>query len=122
MSALILPPAFSILPPIFGATLVLQTVVEYLAYVLAIILVTMIVTLWIAGNRVTLRQSDGRPDESRRRSARRLFGQGDGKSASSGKRRRRRSHRRRNPTLAETGGLPPIRTQTESSPPEQPEP
>lgn len=106
----------------FGATLVLQTVVEYLAYILVIVLVTMIVTLWIASNRVTLRQSDGRPDDSRRRSARRLFGQGDSKNASGGKRRRRRSHRRRNPTLAETGGLPPIRTQTPSSPPAQPEP
>ncbi len=27
------------------------------------------------------------------------------------KRRRRREHRPRNPTLAETGGLPPIRTE-----------
>jgi hypothetical protein len=34
-----------------------------------------------------------------------------------GKKRRRREHRKLNPTLAETGGLPPIRT--EQNPPGQ---
>ena len=32
------------------------------------------------------------------------------------KRRRRREHRPRNPTLAETGGLPPLRTERPSDP------
>jgi hypothetical protein len=32
------------------------------------------------------------------------------------KRRRRRDHRPRNPTLAETGGLPPLRTQPPQDP------
>ena len=35
----------------------------------------------------------------------------------SGKRRRRRRHRRLNPTLAETGGLPPPRTEMPSGDP-----
>lgn len=33
------------------------------------------------------------------------------------RRRRRREHRRRNPTLAETGGLPPIRSEIQPPPP-----
>ncbi|MCL4788629.1 MAG: hypothetical protein KJ070_17850 [Verrucomicrobia bacterium] len=36
------------------------------------------------------------------------------------RRRRRREHRPRNPTLAETGGLPPIRTEPSSRPPQPP--
>lgn|GEM_PF-770052 len=48
-------------------------------------------------------------------------GEGDGTKGDSGgqrvrKRRRRRGHRPRNPTLAETGGLPPVRP-PESRPP-----
>ncbi len=39
------------------------------------------------------------------------------KSAETRRRRRRREHRARNPTLAETGGLPPIR---EEKPPGEP--
>ncbi len=35
----------------------------------------------------------------------------DSDSRSDKRRRRKRRHRRRNPTLAETGGLPPIRTE-----------
>jgi hypothetical protein len=107
--------SFGDLPATFGAALVLQTVVQYLVYVVAIVLVTVVATLWVASGRVTLRQSNGRPDEQRRRrSSSRWFGRTDDKGESGGKRRRRR-HRRRNPTLAETGGLPPIRTE-ESAP------
>jgi len=38
------------------------------------------------------------------------------------RRRRRREHRPRNPTLAETGGLPPIRSDDPSKPPQTPPP
>jgi len=111
MSADILSASFVEVAPMFGATLEFQKVVEYLVYIVAIVLVTMIITLWIASGRVTLRHSDPRRDESRQqRSSRKWFGRSDDK-AGSGKRRRRRSHRRRNPTLAETGGLPPIRSE-----------
>ena len=36
------------------------------------------------------------------------------------RRRRRREHRPRNPTLAETGGLPPVRSEDDPSTPTQP--
>ena len=36
------------------------------------------------------------------------------------RRRRRREHRPRNPTLAETGGLPPIRSERPPGPPQSP--
>ena len=100
--------SFSEVPSVLGAALELQTVLQYAVYVVAIILVTVVATLWVASSRVTLRQSDSRPDERRRRSS-----LGD-KDKSGGKRRRRR-HRRRNPTLAETGGLPPIRTESSAA-------
>jgi hypothetical protein len=104
------------LQPLLGATLVFQTVLEYFVYIIAIVIVTMIVTLWLAGSRATLRQSDGRGNKSsRRRSPRRWFGRSEDKDSSGGKRRRRRSQRRRNPTLAETGGLPPIRNESSSA-------
>src|SRR6187402_2807414 len=113
MSANLLFSSFSNVPSMFGATLVLQTVIQYLVYIVAIVLVTVVATLWVASGRVTLRQSNDRPDEQRRRrSSRRWFGRDD-KDESGGKRRRRR-HRRHNPTLAETGGLPPIRTDASS--------
>lgn len=103
-------------PSVFGAALPVQTVIQYLIYIVAIVLVTVVVTLWIASGRVTLRQSNRRSDEHRRRrSARRWFGSADDKDDSGSKRRRRRRHRRRNPTLAETGGLPPIRTDASSA-------
>ena len=103
------------LPLVFGATLALQTVVQYIVYIVAIILVTVVATLWVASGRVTLRHSASRPDEPRRRrSSRRWFGRGEDGIESTGKHRRRR-HRRRNPTLAETGGLPPIRTESSAS-------
>ncbi|HEX5220307.1 MAG TPA: hypothetical protein VFZ59_12120 [Verrucomicrobiae bacterium] len=107
MSANLLSSSFSDGPAMFAATLVLQTVIQYLVYIVAIVLVTVVATLWVASGRVTLRQSKGRSDESRRRRpSRGWFGRSD----DAGKRRRKR-HRRRNPTLAETGGLPPIRTE-----------
>ena len=122
MSANILFSSVSNASLMFGAVLTLQTAIQYLVYIVAIVLVTVVATLWVASGRVTLRQSHGRPDEQRRRrSSRRSFGKSDDKGESGGKRRRRR-HRRRNPTLAETGGLPPIRTEAPSTAAERYEP
>jgi len=42
------------------------------------------------------------------------------KERSGGRHRRRREHRPRNPTLAETGGLPPIRSDVPPPPPNPP--
>lgn len=122
MSANFLVFSFSDVTPMFGDALALQTAIQYLVYIVAIVLVTVVATLWVASGRVTLRQSNGRPDEQRRRrSSRRWFGKSDDKGESGGKRRRRR-HRRRNPTLAETGGLPPIRTEAPAAATERYEP
>ncbi len=41
-------------------------------------------------------------------------GTGSGESSTRRRRRRRREHRPRNPTLAETGGLPPLRPEPPS--------
>lgn len=113
--------SFNDVPSMFGAALTLQTAIQYLVYIVAIVLVTVVATLWVASSRVTLRQSNGRSDEQRRRrSSRRWFGRSDDKGESGGRRRRR--HRRRNPTLAETGGLPPIRTETPPTATERYEP
>ena len=90
-----------------------QAFLEYLAYIVAIVLVTVIATLWISGNRATLRRTDRRPEEPQSGSSwRSRLGLNEGK------RRRRRAHRRRNPTLAETGGLPPIRAESSAPPAE----
>lgn len=93
---------------VLGTALDFQKVTQYVVYIGALILVTVVVTLWLASGRVTLRDSRGRSDERRRRSSWRWFWRSNEKDDSGGKRRRRR-HRRRNPTLAEIGGLPPIR-------------
>lgn len=104
-------------PPLFGVALEARTLVEYLVYAGAIILVTVLVTLWL----MTLRQPPLKnPQRQRRqRSSRRglaaWFKGGTGDDAG-GQRRKRRSRRRQGPTLAETGGLPPIRNQPPSTP------
>jgi len=113
--------------PQFGEAVPFRTVLEYLVYVAVLVLVTVIVTLWIVSTRVTLKTSDRESHTSRRRLSSpgwlgRWLGRGGGSTATGGKRRRRRrAHRRRNPTLAETGGLPPIRNHS-SAPGERPRP
>lgn len=103
----------------FGASLDFQKVVQNAVYIGAIVLVTVVVTLWLASGRVTLRDSRGRSDERRRRSSSRWFGSNKEKGDSGGKRRRR--WRRRNPTLAEIGGLPPIRGESNPDTSRRPE-
>lgn len=103
-------------PPAFGAALDARTGLHYLIYAAALVLVSVIVTLWI----VTLRQPPVKDSNHRRqRSTWRIVADwisGDKGESPDGKRRRkRRAHRRRNPTLAETGGLPPIRNQSPST-------
>lgn len=110
-------PPFCAAAPGFGTALAMRTLVEYLIYLGAIILVTVIVALWIAASRQPLeRHRREHHQHSLRRWLRRAFGRSHAR-----KRRRRREHRKRNPTLAETGGLPPIRS--EAAPPaESPQP
>ncbi|MFO1513539.1 MAG: hypothetical protein U1F83_11585 [Verrucomicrobiota bacterium] len=101
--------------PVFGSVLAMRTLLEYAIYLGAIMIVTAIVTLWIATSRQPLQHADHR---EQRRSRSRL---GRWLGLAGKKRRRRRSRRKRNPTLAETGGLPPIRADA-ASPAEQSEP
>lgn len=77
----------------------------------AILLIATIVILWIVFSGKSRRHA-ARSEERRQR--RRAFRQAAAETEprserSPGRRRRRRRHRPRNPTLAETGGLPPIR-------------
>jgi hypothetical protein len=117
MSALVITNFSGAASSLFGAALEARAMMEYLIYIGAIMLVTAIVTLWIAATRQPLQHSDQRHRHPR--SSRRWFSGWFGKSDAGGpsgkKRRRRRSHRKRNPTLAETGGLPPIRNESSSA-------
>ena len=120
MSAAAISSLSSAPPPVFAVTITAQMLMSYLIYAGAIVLVTVIVTLWIT----TLRQpplKDSRRPHRHARSSRSgiwawLSGGNDGESTNGKRGRRRRSHRRRNPTLAETGGLPPLRNQPPASP------
>jgi hypothetical protein len=77
--------------PLFGFAGDPRNLLEFFIYAAAIALVTAIVVLWLVGLR--------HPKKRSRRRHRAL-----------------RSSRRRNPTLAETGGLPPARGDQSSSP------
>jgi len=117
MSTTILAAGFGAGQPILAATFVQRTLIDYLVYFGAVLLTTAIVALWIASRRQPLQHSDRhqRHRSSSRSWFGRWFGKADGSGSSGKKRRRRRAHRKRNPTLAETGGLPPIRGEKSSS-------
>jgi hypothetical protein len=109
MTSTVIPIGSGEVAPVFGAVLAMRTLVEYVIYLGAIMIVTAIVTLWIATTRQPLQHADHRDRRRHRRGLGRWFG------AAGKQRRRRRAHRKRNPTLAETGGLPPIRSESSSS-------
>lgn len=78
----------------------------------AILAIAAVVMLWIVFSGKSRRHAARRDERRQRRQAyRRAAAEAEQRSEkSSGRRRRRRRHHRpRNPTLAETGGLPPIR-------------
>jgi hypothetical protein len=81
----------------------------------AILAVAVIVLLWIIFSGRSRRHAARRAERRKRReSLRRNATQAatfaeERHEKSAGRRRKRRHHRPRNPTLAETGGLPPIR-------------
>lgn len=77
----------------------------------AILAIASIVILWIVFSAKSRRHAARRDERrQRRRAFRRATAEAEQRSEkSSGRRRRRRHHRPRNPTLAETGGLPPVR-------------
>jgi hypothetical protein len=122
MNANAMSAASSALPPLFGTGLAARTMIDYLIYAGAIVLVTVIVTLWIATMRQPLKLSHRKKRHHSSRGGISTWFKGSDDEGSSGKkgRRRRRAHRRRNPTLAETGGLPPLRNAPPSSEENQP--
>ena len=78
----------------------------------AILVVAVIVLLWIVASARARRRKARREERLQRR--RTLKRQANAEplpkvESADGRRRRRRKHRPRNPTLAETGGLPPVR-------------
>ncbi|MBP9901340.1 MAG: hypothetical protein KBH45_07770 [Verrucomicrobia bacterium] len=102
------------LPPLFGASLAVRTLIEYLIIAGAVLLVTFAVLVWaLVFRKPGKRRHSHHPPaaESHRR---------ESKTTRSQSRRRRRNFPRQ-PTLAETGGLPPLRqpqaVPTDSQPP-----
>ncbi len=86
---------------------------EKLSLVAAFGLLTLLLLVWALFIRKTPGRRSRHDYRSAPASARSRSGESRGATAQPRKwrRRRRRDHRPRNPTLAETGGLPPIRTQ-----------
>lgn len=75
----------------------------------AILAIAAIVILWVVFSGKSRRHAARREERrQRRRAFRRAAAEAEERSEKSSG-RRRRHHRPRNPTLAETGGLPPIR-------------
>ena len=89
---------------------------ELLLVVGALVAVTLIVLGWAIFFRRRRNHAARRMQRHHRRHAlTKTAARGDGKFKkrfTKSKDRRRRSHRTRNPTLAETGGLPPVREAT----------
>jgi hypothetical protein len=88
MNAMVQLGAFGAGGPCLGSVLATRTLVEYLIYGGALLLVAGIIFFWAFAIR-----------KPRKR-----------------KRRHRHGSEQRNPTLAETGGLPPIKTDSASRP------
>jgi hypothetical protein len=85
-------------------------------------LVTLLLLCWAAFFRKRRRQHSHRHHHHHPRSSGQFessgadAGQGQEGQRKRRRRRRRREHRPRNPTLAETGGLPPVRTDKPAEP------
>jgi len=92
----------------------------------AVAIVSLILVVWAAFVRKTPRRHShhhhhdysAREENNEMRSEETGSAEGEGGRRYRRKRRRRRDHRPRNPTLAETGGLPPLR----ADPPQDPLP
>lgn len=76
---------------------------DYLPIIIAVLIIVALLIVWA----IYLRKKP-------HRSERGVLYSGDPSSGSQGGRRRRRRKRHRNPTLAETGGLPPPRVPSPS--------
>ena len=97
----------------------LPAVRERMVLLVSILVVAVVVLIWLWLSAKARRRAARREDRrQRRRSYNRQTPVEDRPPVPSG-RRRRRKHRPRNPTLAETGGLPPMRG-SDTQPPVRP--
>lgn len=89
-----------------AAFLTVQTLIEYLIYLGAIVGVALIVMFWAVAIR-----SPGKTRRRKRRHRSRSESEADAddEPVARSERRRRRREARMNPTRAEVGGLPPVR-------------
>lgn len=97
------------LPPMLGASLAVRTLIEYLIIAGAVLLVTVAVMVWVLVFRKPRKRK--RVHRSHHHPAAESAASGkppESKTASS-RRKRSQSEFPRHPTLAETGGLPPVR-------------
>ena len=104
--------------PIPGFSGVGDAMKEHLILLGALLLVAVVLIAWAYLSRRTRRKS-ARREERRHRHSIKEAAKGVAEIHKYVKERqggRRREHRPRNPTLAETGGLPPIRSDTQSPP------
>jgi FtsZ-interacting cell division protein ZipA len=95
---------------------------ETMIVVGAVLLVAVGLLLWAS---VAYKRRRRRSSSHRQHHEKKLAGNASAENAetersshSHRRRKRRREHRPRNPTLAETGGLPPIRPEGSSNPPQ----
>jgi FtsZ-interacting cell division protein ZipA len=95
---------------------------ETLIVIGAVLLLAVGLLLWAS---VAYKRRRRRSSSHRQHHERKLAGNASAENAeeersshSHRRRKRRREHRPRNPTLAETGGLPPIRPEGSSNPPQ----
>jgi len=98
------------------------TMRESLIVIGAIVLVALglLVWAWAVRKGRRRRSAPHRPHYEQKSAGHSASGDGEARHSSHShrRRRRRREHRPRNPTLAETGGLPPKRTERPSGPPQ----
>lgn len=100
------------LAPLLGSSLAVRTLVEYLIIGGAVLLVTGAVLVWVLVSRKSRRRTRIYR-RHHRRSTEASSSEKSGETKTSGdqdiRRRRQPGPHPRNPTLAETGGLPPVR-------------
>jgi hypothetical protein len=124
MNALLLFSLFDSDDALLGLGSMSPATSEHLALMGAILLPVVVVIAGMLLRRRLRRQRSGRHEHSRRRHShnRTATGVAELKQMIHAKpRHRHREHRPRNPTLAETGGLPPVRSAEPLMPP-QPRP
>ena len=105
--------------PMLRMRFILPALRERMVLLVSILVVAVVVLIWLWLSAKARRRAARREDRrQRRRSYNRQTPVEDRPPVPSG-RRRRRKHRPRNPTLAETGGLPPMRG-SDTQPPVRP--